>query len=1008
MEPVETNKEASLLKTGQELFGSLKKPQKSLFSKKEWYGKLMRWTISSPSFKTPLFRFVDVFPVLKTPKDVLFFLNEYLGADSSAPWLLRKSLSTFCRWQGKFLSNMVSEQMREMSHLFIVGEDLDSAWPVLTQMRKEGYGYTLDLLGEAVLSEKEAGIYQNRYQQSLDQLREKTKTWEPQPFMDEDEKGRPLPKVNISVKISSLDSQIQNVSHKESKERLKQKLRVLFQKAVETGAFVNVDMEQYVHKELTLCVFRELIAEEEFKNYPHFGLVIQAYLRDSLQDLKKLLPFVQKRGTAVTIRLVKGAYWDYERIHSRQNNWPCPVYLNKWESDMNFEVCANFILKAYPFLRLALGTHNIRSLTYALHRAQELGQPKKALEIQTLYGMAGGINRRLAERGWRVRQYCPIGLALPGMAYLVRRLLENTANESFIRQDQSARQNIPQLIKAPGPSQPPSQPQASVLQASVAGPAEGKVNPPVLQKTPSAEFQNTAPLDFSLPSHRKNFQKALKEWEKRLPLSVPVIIDNKEIMTARTFKRENPSRTSQTVAVVSQADKPLCEQAIQRACQSFASDSQTPVRQRLALFRAVADKMEARRYSLSALQVLEVGKTWAGADADVCEAIDFCRYYATEMERLASARPTAHVLGEESFYSYHPRGLALVIAPWNFPLAILTGMSTACLITGNTALIKPAEQSSATAYELMKLLIECGLPQGTAQFLPGRGEETGAFLAEQKETELIAFTGSKETGTAILEKANQVFSRKNKLKRCIVEMGGKNAIIVDESADLDIAVAGVVESAFGFQGQKCSACSRVIVAQSIEKLFTERLLPAVQSLITGPAEKPESRIGPVVDAQAFQKIRSYIEKGKKTARLISKESALPAGGYFISPAVFSHVPLDSPLLKEEIFGPVLAIVPFEGLDQAIDLANNTEFALTAGFYSRSPSRIKQVQQKLQAGNIYINRSCTGALVKRHPFGGFKMSGLGHKAGGPDYLIQFMNPKVVTENTVRQGFSPHLL
>ena len=459
------------------------------------------------------------------------------------------------------------------------------------------------------------------------------------------------------------------------------------------------------------------------------------------------------------------------------------------------------------------------------------------------------------------------------------------------------------------------------------------------------------------------------------------------------------------MALVSQADPSDCDRATQQAVEQFPLWSQTSKRAELLL--TLANKMESQRYKLSALQTLEVGKTWAEADADVCEAIDFCRYYAEEMLRIQTPRLTDSVLGEESFYSYQGRGPALVIAPWNFPLAILTGMTVASLVTGNTVLIKPAEQSSAIAYELMKLLMECGLPAGVAQFLPGKGEETGTYLVKQKDTEVIAFTGSRETGCSILETAYKVSNGKNKLKRCIVEMGGKNAIIVDDSADLDMAVEGVVQSAFEFQGQKCSACSRVLVAENILKLFTERLIHAVQSWKIGPAEKPDTQIGPVVDLQAFKKIHNYITEGKNTARLLSKTKPCSKEGYFINPVVLDQVPSDSPLLKEEIFGPVLVLIPFKNLESAIQIANNTEFALTGGFYSRSPSRIKQVKQQLKVGNLYINRTCTGALVKRHPFGGFKMSGLGHKAGGPDYLKHFMNPIVVTENTVRRGFSPHL-
>ncbi len=945
----------------------------------------------------------------------LFFLNEYLKGDKKnqpLPPFLSKGISLL---SPSMLNAFISKQMREMARLFIVGEDFPSILPVLKQMRQNNSAFTLDLLGEATLSEQEALMYQSRYSQIISQLHKESNNWSPNPLTDSAEEGKNLPIVNISIKISSLDSQIFTVAYEDSKNRIKNKLRPLFQKAVDTNTFINIDMEQYEYKTLTLEIFKELIAEPEFRNHPHFGIVIQAYLKSAMDDLRDLSEFTKKHPSPVTIRLVKGAYWDYELIHCRQHNWPCPVYLNKWESDMNFEACAELILKCYPYLRLSIGSHNIRSIAHSLSLSQKFNIPKKAIEIQTLYGMTEAINNQLIKKGWRVRQYCPIGTPVPGMAYLVRRLLENTANESFIRSWQNKKHNIQNLLKAPTAfkeSSDNTQTSSKEEQNNFTkNDQKQKTSPsfrlPQSLSSANTVFKNIAALDFSIASHRRNFQQSIEEWKSKLPLNIPLVINNEKKTTDKKLKRENPSRPSQTVALVSQADKKDCDQALQQALQQFSSWSQTPASHRHDFFHSLADKMTTRRYSLAALQVLEVGKSWTSADADVCEAIDFCRYYAGEILKWSVLRPTDFILGEESFYSWQARGLSLVISPWNFPLAILTGMTTACLITGNTTLIKPAEQSSAIAYELMKLLMECGLPAGTVQFLPGKGEETGAYLVEQNEIELIAFTGSKEVGCTILEKANQISNGKNKLKKCVIEMGGKNAIIVDDSADLDIAVAGVLESAFEFQGQKCSACSRVLVAETIEKQFTNRLSSAIQSLKIGSAEQPSARIGPVVDSTAVKKIQSYILEGKKSAKMISQELPCPKDGHFVSPVLFHKAPPDSPLLKEEIFGPVLILIPFKTLDEAIQIANNTEFALTAGFYSRSPSRIETIKKQVQAGNVYINRTCTGALVKRHPFGGFKMSGLGHKAGGPDYLSQFMNPKVITENTVRRGFSPHL-
>jgi RHH-type proline utilization regulon transcriptional repressor/proline dehydrogenase/delta 1-pyrroline-5-carboxylate dehydrogenase len=404
--------------------------------------------------------------------------------------------------------------------------------------------------------------------------------------------------------------------------------------------------------------------------------------------------------------------------------------------------------------------------------------------------------------------------------------------------------------------------------------------------------------------------------------------------------------------------------------------------------------------------VYECGKGWREADADVCEAIDFCEYYAASAERLQGRG--VDVPGEENRFVYRPRGVAAVIAPWNFPLAILTGMTTAALVTGNTVVMKPAEQSSIVGAQLMEIFREVGLPPGVLNFLPGPGETVGAALVEHPAVAIIAFTGSRQVGLAINARAAQVsLSTHVGVKRVIAEMGGKNAIVVDDDADLDEAVQGVVKSAFGYQGQKCSACSRAIVLAGVHDTFLARLVEATRSLSIGPAEDPGNRLGPVIDEESRQRILKYIELGRKEAReaLRMDVGKLAEEGFYVGPHVFSEVKPDARIAQEEIFGPVLAVLRAPDLDQAIRLANSTDYALTGGIFSRSPANIDRARHEIQVGNLYINRPITGALVGRQPFGGFKMSGIGSQAGGPDYLLQFVIPRTITENTLRRGFAP---
>jgi RHH-type proline utilization regulon transcriptional repressor/proline dehydrogenase/delta 1-pyrroline-5-carboxylate dehydrogenase len=427
------------------------------------------------------------------------------------------------------------------------------------------------------------------------------------------------------------------------------------------------------------------------------------------------------------------------------------------------------------------------------------------------------------------------------------------------------------------------------------------------------------------------------------------------------------------------------------------------VRQRAGVLRKAAELMEQRRAELSAWVVLEVGKPLREADAEVSEAIDFCRYYADEMERLDQGH-IYDVAGETNRYIYQPRGIAVVISPWNFPIAIATGMTVAALVAGNCTLLKPAEVSSVIAAKIAEILVEAGIPKGVFQYVPCKGSTVGAHMVNHPDVHLIAFTGSQEVGCRIYKEAAIVQPGQKHLKRVIAEMGGKNAVIVDESADLDQAVAGVVQSAFGYSGQKCSACSRVIVLEPVYEAFVSRLVEATRSLNIGVAEAPSTQIGPVIDANARDRIQEYIAAGRQDAE-VALEMSAPDTGYFIGPVIFKDVSPDAKIAQEEIFGPVVAVIRAKNFQEAVDVANGTNYALTGGLYSRTPSHINQATTEFEVGNLYINRTTTGAIVSRQPFGGFKLSGVGSKAGGPDYLLQFLEPRTITENIQRQGFAP---
>jgi RHH-type proline utilization regulon transcriptional repressor/proline dehydrogenase/delta 1-pyrroline-5-carboxylate dehydrogenase len=981
---------------GQEIFELVDQHPESLFSKAGFYQRMMALSMRDEHFKVQMFRFVDVLASLRRGDEIVRHLDEYFAdmRNGFAPLVQTGvRVAKIAPWiSGQLLRWNVSGMARQ----FIAGKNPDDVMKTLRKRRKEGIGFTVDLLGEAVVSEKEATEYAARCAALLEHLAEKTQGWT-DPL---GENGDLFPVVNVSVKISALYSQMNPADPADAIAHLAPKLRPILRSARELAAFINFDMESYAHKNTTLDLFKTLFSEPEFRDWPHAGIVIQAYLRDAESDLVDLINWARARGTRFTVRLVKGAYWDYEKIKSTQNGWDIPVYLQKPESDANFERLSRILLENEEIVTAAFGSHNVRSIAHAQALADELGIDRSRFEFQLLYGMAGPIKRALVEMGYRVREYCPVGELLPGMSYLVRRLLENTSNEGFLRAKFSDNVSTEALLRDPRSlfSENGETPHPSVQDRHVHNGAS-------LDTPPGDAYENAPLVNFVHRESQEKMREALREVRQRLGQKYPLIIGGDKVWTNKTIASINPSNPDEVVGYQTEADIPEAERALKAAMGAFDRWSRTPFEKRARLLERVAAIMDRRRYELAALEVYEVGKAWAEADGDIREAMDFCLFYAHQMRLIGRPRLTQHIPGEESYHHYWPRGVALVIAPWNFPLAIMCGMVSAALVTGNTVIMKPAEQSAICGAMLMEMFEEAGVPPGVLNFLTGKGSVIGAHLVDHKDVDLIAFTGSREVGLRIWESAGKTRPGQRELKRVVNEMGGKNCIIIDSDADLDEAIVDTIYSAFGYQGQKCSACSRLIVLEENYGRVIDRLLSAAASLRVGNPEEPGITVGPVIDETSYNRIQEYIQVGKGEATLAFQKGDAPDKGYFIRPTIFTNVTPEMRIAREEIFGPVLSVIKARDLTDAIDIANSTEFALTAGFFSRSPAHIERAKAEIIAGNVYINRSCTGAVVGRHPFGGFKMSGGGTKAGGPDYLLNFVVPRVVTENIMRHGFAP---
>jgi RHH-type transcriptional regulator, proline utilization regulon repressor / proline dehydrogenase / delta 1-pyrroline-5-carboxylate dehydrogenase len=953
--------------------------------------KLMAWTMENDGLRVQLFRLIDCLPALQSKAEIARHMQEYLTSEAIEVPALR-SLLNFSTDNPHSITataaaTTLATAVGTLAKRYICGENLAAASKTIERLRRERLAFTLDLLGEAVISETEAQGYLNRYLAIMADLADRAQRWEPITQIDRAD-GKTLHRVQVSVKLSALYSQFDPIDPVKTTEKVSEPARILLRKAKELGCDLHFDMEQYEFKSLTLQILKQVLIEPEFRDRTDVGMTLQGYLRDTESDLDELITWAKERGQPITVRLVKGAYWDRETIHAHQQGWAVPVFFDKVSTDANYERLTQILLEHHQYLYAAIGSHNARSLAKAIAIVRELKIPSRAVEFQCLYGMGDKFTKAIADMGYRVRVYCPFGELIPGMSYLIRRLLENTANSSFLRISGSESRDLAKLVAAPVMTDRDRNYNGESATNSFDG------------------FTNSSDRDYAIASERAAVQTALTKVLSEFGNTYLPIIDDRSVPTEDYIESVNPANCSQVVGKIGLASIEQADIAISAAKSAFGTWKQLSAQHRGDILRRAADLMETQRAELAAWITWEVAKPMRESDAEVSEAIDFCRYYAQEMERIESG-VQRNLPGEDNTYIYQPRGVVVVISPWNFPLAIAMGMCVAAIAAGNTVILKPAEQSSVVGAKIAEILHAAGLPAGVFNYLPAKGATVGAHVVKHPDVSLIAFTGSQQVGCQIIAEAAILRPGQKHIKRVIAEMGGKNGIIVDESADLDQAIVGVMNSTFGFAGQKCSACSRAIVLAPVYDNFLDRLVAATRSLTVGAAHLPDTQLSAVIDADAQSKIQQYITQGKETAKL-ALEMPVPDGGFYVSPTIFSEVDPQSAIAQEEIFGPVLAVIKAANFDEALRIANDTSFALTGGLYSRTPSHIDRAYQEFEVGNLYINRGITGALVDRQPFGGFKLSGVGSKAGGRDYLLQFLEPRSITENTQRQGFAPGIV
>lgn len=965
--------------------------QARVFRMSWWSERLLGWAMKDDAFKTQLFRFVDVFPALREPREVRRHVDEYFGGPGT-PAAMRAAVGAAHGVPAGVTARVAKSQISRMARQFIVGEDPEEALPALRALWEQGSATTVDLLGEKVVTEAEADRYAARVEQLVRALAEGSAPWPARPILELDDLG-PLPRANVSIKPTALASLYTPLTRADGMAQARERLLPILKTAADLKAFVWFDMEHYAAKDITLELFRSLMDEPALGDLDA-GIVIQAYLRDSHADVIDIIEWAKGRPTPPSVRLVKGAYWDAETIEARAEGWPVPVFEDKDHTDANYERCTRLLHDNHGRVRAAFGSHNLRSLAVAIHEARLRGIPDNGYELQMLFGMAEPVQAAIREMGHRLRVYAPMGELVPGMAYLVRRLLENTSNESFVRQRFADGRKVEELVRPP--------------QVKGELPGRGYVEPSESRRTNASEpasYEPEPPAEFREAGARRRFAAAIQSVEGSLGYDVPAVVGGRRVSTSATIASVDPARPRQLIARSARCDAGHASEALAAGAAAQPAWGALPAEARAEVAFGAAAWMRERRDELAALMTFEAAKPWTEADADVCEAIDFCEYYGREALRLARGGAVQSPPGEANSLYYRPKGVGVVISPWNFPLAIPTGMVVAALVAGNSVVLKPAEQTPAVAYKLVEALEAGGLPPGVLGFVPGMGEEVGAPLVNDPRTAFVAFTGSSAVGQQIIRDAAVVVPGQNQIKKVVAEMGGKNALVIDADADLDQAVPAIVKSSFGYAGQKCSAAARIIVHRSVHDLVVERMVGAASELRVGHPREMATQVGPVIDEEAHQRIRACVEAASSQGEVVLARDDIPDEGWFIGPTVVVGASPRAPVNTDEIFGPVASVIRADSFDEAMERANATPYALTAGVFSRSPDHIARASRDLRAGNVYVNRAITGAVVGRQPFGGYGLSGVGSKAGGPDYVIQFTDPRVVTENTMRQGFAP---
>ncbi|MCG3130124.1 MAG: Bifunctional protein PutA [Phycisphaerae bacterium] len=973
------NVERRIAALGEEIFERAAAAQAAFPAQAWWMEQATRLVDADPRFKAAVFQFVDCLPVLRSDAEISRHLHEYLAASGAAIpgaalWALRGAA---CGGRtSRLIGACARVGARMMAGRFITGHDAESVRATLERLRRERMTFTLDVLGESTTSDARADAYVGVFHDALERLCPVARDWPGVAILDETEFG-PQPRVNISIKLTGMDPHFDPATPETSIESAARRLRPLLRQARRLGAFVNIDIESTKHRALTFDLFESVMSEPQFRDFSDVGIVVQAYLRDGEGDLERMLDYARRRETRFAVRLVKGAYWDSETAAAVRNHATPPVWTQKWESDACYERMARAMLRERALIRPCFASHNVRTIAAVMAWAEQLGVPIEGYECQMLYGMGDPLKAAVAGMGRCLRVYAPYGDMLPGMAYLIRRLLENTSNDSFLKQGFADRARYAERLADPAARRPRSSPLPRLRYAS----------PPNELERHMPTFRQTARIGFSTEEARERMRAAIARVRKGF--------------SADGGDHSDPPAASASLA----ADAVRVDLEAARLARGGEAWRRTAVEERCARLARWADGVEAERYAVAAALVVHCGMLWREADAEVAQAVDYIRFHGACMSGLDAHPRRRGVPGEDNVVRYASRGLTAVFNGAGSPLACAAAGMSAALAAGNAVLVLPEAEAAPGLNLLAEEGRRAGLPAEVTAVIAPASDAVRDHAARHTDVRVVAVFAEADLCMRLRAACLGDGAPASSRRVFIAEGWGPNPMLVDDDADLDAALTGVMASGLAYCGQKRDAATRLYVVEGICDAFCGRLGEALSSLRVGNPEDPATHVGPLRSIAAATAVRARLDAARAAGRLIYEVRA-PDGPSErnVAPAIVAADPGASRHAARAA-GPVLEVARCANVSEAIRRVNAEGGALVGGLYSRSPAHIGLARETLEVGALFINRPTVGGEVDRHPVGGPAAWGAGIRVGDASLVEAMLVPRTISENTLRHGFSP---